>query len=492
MQNKILTKFLWLYIICATVAACFVYGIIAKANGDNVEHLHSSWLIWQGYVPYRDFFQHHNPLTWYLAAPFVALLINQFMIFSIFNIFSILAVCLMVYFQCRIMLVNGGKKISALFWAACVVTSYSVLWALNFRPDTFMYLCLFAGILCLCRYVREKALWLLVMSFLCFFLAFMFTQKVLLNLIVPGSFVLYWLLKGNIGGKDFLQACILPVLLFAVFAAYLYYNDALSVYWYANFPFNARIPDIFEHNRITFPPREYFEFYIFVPLGSIAAAYFVWRGNAVERMISFMFVEEALLRMFYFSAFLHYSIFWLILAMMLTVMFLDKIPVGRKVWAAAGIIYLLFSAYYNYEMTYKKELPNHKYQNGHEYAFYNLTPCDYALNGYYSVYNLKAKDAGYYSVLLGQIDVLGEKTGIRPRDNLNELIRTKRPKIISAGIYWDTYWEQRGKKIPAHRLDTALIDLYYEYSGIGDIYILKPEYQKHDCRYNGKTWEYAD
>lgn len=65
--------------------------------------------------------------------------------FSIFNIFSILAVCLMVYFQCRIMLVNGGKKISALFLAACVVTSYSVLWALNFRPDTFMYLCLLPG-----------------------------------------------------------------------------------------------------------------------------------------------------------------------------------------------------------------------------------------------------------------------------------------------------------------------------------------------------------
>lgn len=135
-----------------------------------------------------------------------------------------------------------------------------------------------------------------------FFLAFMFTQKVLLNLIVPGLFVLYWLLKEALAEKIFAGmhfACVA----FAVFAAYLYYNDALSVYWYANFPFNARIPDIFEHNRITFPPREYFEFYIFVPLGSIAAAYFVWRGNAVERMISFMFVEEALLRMFYFRHF---------------------------------------------------------------------------------------------------------------------------------------------------------------------------------------------
>ena len=26
-------------------------------------------VVWQGQVPYRDFFQHHNPLLWYLFAP---------------------------------------------------------------------------------------------------------------------------------------------------------------------------------------------------------------------------------------------------------------------------------------------------------------------------------------------------------------------------------------------------------------------------------------
>ena len=87
---------------------------------------------------------------------------------------------------------------------------------------------------------------------------------------------------------------------------------------------------------------------------------------------------------------------------------------------------------------------------------------------------------------------MGEKIGIRKRDNLNELIRARKPKIVSAGIYWDTYWEQRGTKIPAHHLDPYLLNTYYEYSGLGDIFILKPQYQKHKCRYNGKSWEYID
>ena len=36
---------------------------------DHAEHIHAAWLVWQGQVPYRDFFQHHNPLLWYLFAP---------------------------------------------------------------------------------------------------------------------------------------------------------------------------------------------------------------------------------------------------------------------------------------------------------------------------------------------------------------------------------------------------------------------------------------
>ncbi|MFH1404047.1 MAG: hypothetical protein ABIH11_07255 [Candidatus Altiarchaeota archaeon] len=40
---------------------------------DEFEHVHSAWYVLNGYIPYRDFFQHHNPLLWYLLAPVILL-----------------------------------------------------------------------------------------------------------------------------------------------------------------------------------------------------------------------------------------------------------------------------------------------------------------------------------------------------------------------------------------------------------------------------------
>ncbi len=490
-ENKI-QKLLWIYIFTTVLICSYIYCFVVKANGDNIEHLHFSWLIWQGYIPYKDFFQHHNPLIWYLSAPLVNILINNKLIFSIFNQISYMAVCIMAYYQYQIMVLNKNSKLSGLFLCAVIVSSYSIQWALNFRPDTFAYMFLFIGLLYLFKYIENKQLWKLVVSFLCFFVAFMFTQKTLINLIIPAISITYWLYKGQIKIKDFSLSCILPVLLLGVWCAYLYYEDILQLYWQSNFPYNTRIPEIFAQNRIVFPPQEYFEFYIFIPLGGIATIYFLIKGNIFEKIISFMFVEESILRLFYFSAFLHYSIFWLILGMMMTIMLIDRCYNNRIVKIVLGTGYLFFSLWYNYETTYKIERPKQAYQNGYELAFNVLTPCDFAINGYYSVYNLKAKDAGYYAILLGQIDVLGEKTGIFPKENLNDLIISKKPKLISAGVYWDTYWEQRGRNIPIHKIDQALLKTYYNYTGLGDIFILKPEYQKYDCQYDGEKWEYRD
>lgn len=60
------------------LAAGFVYLLFLAAlnkayNMDEFEHVHSAWYIVHGFVPYRDFFQHHNPLLWYLIAPVIAL-----------------------------------------------------------------------------------------------------------------------------------------------------------------------------------------------------------------------------------------------------------------------------------------------------------------------------------------------------------------------------------------------------------------------------------
>ncbi|HWQ27408.1 MAG TPA: hypothetical protein VNN12_00100, partial [Dehalococcoidia bacterium] len=41
-------------------------------NPDELEHVHASWCIAKGMVPYRDFFEHHTPWLWYLLAPLVS------------------------------------------------------------------------------------------------------------------------------------------------------------------------------------------------------------------------------------------------------------------------------------------------------------------------------------------------------------------------------------------------------------------------------------
>lgn len=492
MQIKNLKLFLWMFMAAMALSGVYIYGITLKANGDNVEHLHTSWLIWQGYIPYKDFFQHHNPLTWYLSAPLVADLIDDIHIFEVFNIIGVMTLCLIAYYLGKIICLNGTGYFAALFTAAITISAYSLLWSTDYRPDTFMYLFFFIGLYYLLLHIKENSLRSLVISFLCFFLSFMFTQKVLLNMLVPAGVVMYWLCTRQIKIKNCLFALILPVCLLTLFAGYLYSNDALDIYWRSNFLFNMHIPDIFGKHRIIFPPFEYIDFYIFIPIGGMAAIYFLYRGNYIEVIFSLMFIEETFLRMFYFSAFLHYVIFWLFTGIVLSVMFIGKFLPLKRPASLIGVIYLLFMLFYNYQMTYKREIGKRDLMHGHEYAFQTLTPCDYAINGYYSVYNLKAKDAGYYAILLGQIDVLGEKIGIAPRDDLNELIRTQKPKLVSAGIYWDTYEEERGRKIAAHQISDYLLDAYYEYTGIGDIFVLKQQYQKRHCVYNGKAWEFMD
>lgn len=492
MQINNWRKFLLGFIFISAIGLIWVYSFILKANGDNIEHLHYSWRIWQGDVPYRDFFQHHNPLLWYISAPFVNLLINNYWIFSIFNMISYFAVFLMIYFQYKIVKEDTRSELSALIMAAILITSYSILWALNFRPDTFMYMCLMIGLYYQYKYEKETNISNLSISFLYFFASIMFTQKALLNLLIPGLWVIYNIAIGKIKITDFMWSSLLPLMLLGTFIAYLYSQDMLNLYWISNFTFNMYIPEIFEEKRIIFPPLEFYEFYIFIPIGTIASIYCLYKGTSIEKIISLMFLEEGILRIFYFSAFLHYSIFWLILGIMITVMFLSKMPIPQYILKILIIVYLGYSVYYNYRYTYQKEIQEINIPHGHEYCFYELTPCDYAINGYYASYNLKAKDAGYYGTLLGQIDVLGEKLGIAPRDNLNELIIEKKPKVISVGTYWDTYWEQRGKRIAAHTIDPILIDIYYEPSGNGDIFVLKREYQKHNCQYVEGKWEYVD
>ncbi|MBR5599315.1 MAG: hypothetical protein IKW39_04665 [Alphaproteobacteria bacterium] len=492
MQTKKIELFLFFLLLFTGIFIVYTYGFLIKSNGDNIEHIHTSWLIWQKNIPYRDFFQHHNPLIWYMFSPIVAFFINDVKIFFIFNVISVVAFLLVILFEAKILLQNGLKKNTVLIFSLITLSSFSILCSMDYRPDTFMYLFFFIGIFYWFEYNKKANLKDIVISFLCFFLSFMCSQKILLNLALIGGILLYEVFIKKIKKQDFAFGIVLPCMLLLLFFTYLYVNDALIIYLKSNYYFNSYVPTIFENQRISMPPLMYYEFYIFVPLGLLGALFFLFKGNFSEKILSLLFLEEICLRAFYFSAFLHYNVLLLMLSIMIAVIYLDRVISYKKILFCMSLLCIFFAIYYNYIKTYIPEYARKDFKANYEFAFKNTNHCDYVINGYYSVYNIKSKNPGFYSILLGQIDVLGEKLGIAPKSNLNELILQYMPKIIFGGVYWDTYEEDRGRMVPVHFVDRDILKTYYDNAAHGNLYILKPKYQKHKCRYNGKRWEYED
>ena len=73
LTKKIVYALLSLYLtFCVGLFYWAVY-YSGSGDGDTLEHVHTSWMVYRGKIPYVDFFQHHNPLIWYVGAPFVGM-----------------------------------------------------------------------------------------------------------------------------------------------------------------------------------------------------------------------------------------------------------------------------------------------------------------------------------------------------------------------------------------------------------------------------------
>ena len=92
------------------------YGFLAALRGgyeaDEMEHLHGAWNVGQGLLPYRDFFEHHPPLLYYLLAPFVRSLTHAS--FALFVALRLVALGLFVLILAG--LVRLSRRICRRLW----------------------------------------------------------------------------------------------------------------------------------------------------------------------------------------------------------------------------------------------------------------------------------------------------------------------------------------------------------------------------------------
>ena len=97
------------------------------------------------------------------------------------------------------------------------------------------------------------------------------------------------------------------------------------------------------------------------------------------------------------------------------------------------------------------------------------------------MYNLFGKDPAYYWQLIGQLDVIGEQTGIAPKPNINELILRLKPKFVFGKSYFNKFADESGKMEIVHYVDKDIIQAFYNPTKFASIYQLKPEFDKRKC-----------
>lgn len=497
MQNKIeqiVRVILGLYL---TFCVGLLYWAIiysGSGDGDTIEHVHSSWLVWRGQIPYVDFFQHHNPLLWYIAAPFVGCFEYSLRAVDAVNMLTATASLIMLVYIYRIHKDFLTDKLGGLVAAAFCVLPHNSLFNKDFKPDNFMAATLVVGIYYLFCYIRDKRIWTLAISFLLFFASFMITQKAALILLGIGA-VIIWLVKEQ---KVKLNDCIisgsLPLMIFIAYMAFLYYEDSLMMYIKANYELNSHIPDVFYTRRFIHPSYE-----MFVPilLAIYAMIKYVYRGNIYIKICCIIFMMEYIIRLYYFTPFIYYYAFLHAIASIMAGVAISEMVKKREriIWIV--VIYFLglggiYGNIYRQRITVGDD-----FKYGASGLVLRLTnPCDYVLNGYRIGYNLFNKDVDYIWNLQGQIDVIAATIGIRPTSDLESLIRKYRPKIIYGGNYYDTYREYRGEigVHPIHWISQQLLDEMYVSLNRDNLYILKPEYQSYNCQYNirTKSYEYID
>ena len=490
-------------------------------NGDNVEHIHSTWLVAHGKVPYRDFFQHHNPLIWYIFAPFIKFFPRSILLLDIAHSIGMIAGIITFYIVYLISKRFISSKVASLVSLIVLCPPHFYIFCFNYNPDTFMALFLVLGIYYLFDYFDAQKsselidyydspkLSRLSLSFLSFFLSFMFTQKVLTILGLLGLISIFVFYQNKTPLSDILYSLLLPVLLLFLYIAYLYSEDALLIYWKTNYLFNIEMQDYYGLYKINVANRESIEPSFVLSIISILC--FFIKGNRYFKIISILFIAEIIQRYFYFAISPYYMLPAMIFSALLSSKLIDWILqksdtetneeqcliskiIDWMLQKRAYLVFIFLAVGVYYASITKSQYLKARPQNRTFARFLDshVTPCDYVLSGFLSSQSVISKDPHYYWALLGHVDIAAENMGLPKKPNVTEVVLKHLPKFMYGGIYFNNYAKNRNQMIPVQQVDPEVIRTYYINTPFPDFYILKPEYRGGICRYNKKTkdWEY--
>lgn len=300
---------------------------------DDIEHLKAAYFISSGDVPYRDFFEHHHALMWYLWAPIIAVLPHDTIFTLLFARIvsfgaSVLSGCFLYGLAKRWL---GGKTVALLF--VCMffwkVPVFDALYYV--KPDTYMKTCFFAGLYYLLRYFENSRYKYLQVSSLCFLLSFLFLQSVVYQIIPLTIPVLYFIYRHPNRIKDFCFASIIPLVSVMLIGIYFFRLGILEVYWRDNWLFNTNISRLL---------HSYQELKVFVSvykdillLSTVALFFYLRRRefNIYLVTIGILLLFDLLQRLYY-PSFIRYCVFLITYASLFCAPFVNSLIKDKRIF----------------------------------------------------------------------------------------------------------------------------------------------------------------
>ncbi|MBQ2885442.1 MAG: glycosyltransferase family 39 protein [Alphaproteobacteria bacterium] len=440
---------------------------------DEFEHLHAAWLVSIGEIPYVDFFEHHNPLLWYLFAPVVNLFYNNVMIFYVMRLISLFISLLTLFYIYKITLFWGNKESG---WFAIALTLGNIITLYNFyqfRPDNFMNLCFIIGIYYLFCHLKEKRNSDLIYSFLGFTFSFLFLQKIALLLIVVEGILLWLLITKKIPIKKFVIAVIPSLTIIFGCLFYLYFKGNLFDYYVLNFEFNKALVYYFSRGNFWLQS-------IFISIYGIAlvvSIYYFKKQNIYFKITSILFISEFLMRGFYFSPHPNYYTLLTFLSSLILSIITTNILKNNKILSFVLIITLFVNLGHLFNKI-EKSVENRNSYNHFVIADYihkNSGENDYLMNGYDMNFNIYRKDVSYYWFGLDMLlPIIEREYGFKNQVNINELILKYRPKFIYTKDYLDLFaYRAYGETKFTQQYIPEIIDNLYTSTPFDDVVMLK-------------------
>ena len=451
-------------LLCSSIIVC-----------DDIEHLRASYFISLGEVPYRDFFEHHHPLLWYVLWPLIKILPQS----TLISIYIGRAISFLIslgtgYYFYRIMRrFVGGKTVALLaiiLYFASLPAWYSMI---NVKPDIYMRLFYFGGLYHLFLYFQRKKLQDLCICGVFWTVGFLFLQTLallVLPLIIP---VIWFLYHHPRQIKNFLLAAVIPLLILAGFVGILCYSGTWEAYFETNWLFNSQMSDFLSR----LPQRKgLVVFADMILMASVAAIFYLRtsRGKNIY-MISLilLFVCELLQRVFWVAIFSQYYVMFCAFAAMVTAPMAYKILRWESKVFYVLIMFLAIHAFVNF-----KSLSKHVM---FEQAFYYLEQEDQPRNEAYGlncgIY--QAREAYYWT--LPDVEGLHDIYYNRGQDyDINELLdREDIRYYCSSG--------ERESKFPKYM--EKMLDLTAEQKAALQRHLLNDEFQQKYRLISDKLYE---